>query len=354
MNKVGIVTRNLSQAHGVRGVGFYTRNLVAALTRAALQSDFQILEVGPGNFSGLDLVHYPYFDLFKPGLPFFKSLPAVVTVHDVIPLEFPDIYRPGLRGSLNFLWQKIALRSASVVVTDSYASVKGIKRYLQIPDAKIKLVYLAADPVYTRKKNPAELKIVRSKYHLPPEFVLYVGDINWNKNLPGLFRACQELKIPLVLAGKSALEIETLDSRHPELRHLENLKSYIVNQKSQFIRLGFVPDAELVSVYQLATVYCQPSFREGFGFPVLEALSCGTPVICSRASSLPEIAGLSAVYFDPYNQMDFTAKLKSVFFDKTLRSGMSAAGPAQALLFSWDRVAGEMLSVYRSVLNKSI
>src|SRR3990167_9981595 len=172
MIKIGFVTSPLSSGHSVRGVGFYTRRLLPELKKQASNFGFEILEISSlgqlEQLGQLEILHYPFFDLFRHTLPIFKKSKTIVTVHDVIPLEFPDHYPPGLRGWSNLQLQKIALSRAEGVITDSYASVKSIHKYLGVPHEKIKLVYLAADKMFKKVANP------KNKFNLPKKFVLYV------------------------------------------------------------------------------------------------------------------------------------------------------------------------------------
>ncbi len=271
----------------------------------------------------------------------------------LFPWSFRTHFPPGVKGRINLIRQKISLLNVNRVITDSYASVKGIRRHLRVPHAKIKLVYLAPASHFRPIQDNRLLAQVKKKYHLPDKFVLYVGDINWNKNLPGLAKACQKLKIPLVIVGKQAMEIDALDTAHPELSHLVSLKPYFQNAKSPVLRLGFISDEELVAVYNLASVYCQPSFAEGFGLPVLEALACGTPVACSDTHSLPEIAEEAAVYFDPEKTDSITKALNNIITDSRLRSDLIAKGLLQAKKFSWEKTVRDTLDVYREVKNLS-
>lgn len=332
MKHVGFVTSPLSSGHAVRGVGFYTARLLRELKRQSSKFKIEIVEITDNrqlSTDNLDIVHYPYFDLFWHTLPIFKKTKTIVTIHDVIPLEFPEHYPLGLRGWFNLQLQKLALSEIEGVITVSYHCIKTIHKYLSVPHAKLKLIYEAADPIFRKIPKP------KNKFDLPKKFTLYVGDINYNKNIPNLVKACKLTKLPLVIVGRQAAELETLNLSHPELRHLQGLSSQNVR------RLGFVSDADLVDIYNLATVYCQPSYAEGFGLPVLEAMACGTAVACSQASSLPEVAGEAAVYFDPYNIQEMASALV-----KATPKG----GQVQAQKFSWARTASQTLDVYQQLI----
>ena len=322
MIKVGFITAPLHDANAVRGVGSYTRRLLPKLKKQASDFGFEIVE----NDTSAEIIHYPYFDLFRHTLPIFKDAKTIVTVHDVIPLEFPDHYPPGLRGWFNLQLQKLALSEVEGVITISYHCVKTIHKYLNVPHGKLKLVYEAADSIFKKISKP------KNKFNLPKKFVLYVGDVNWNKNIPNLIKTCEQINYPLVMVGKQAAEVEKLDLNHAELRHLQGV------DWSKVMKLGFVSAADLVDIYNLATVYCQPSFSEGFGLPVVEALACGTPVACSNTSSLPEIAGDSATYFDPHDVNDMAKAIK--------KAKPSTVQPK----FSWAKAAAQTLQVYQEVL----
>jgi len=348
MKTIGFVTSPLTDQNAVRGVGFYTKNLLANLKLLAPKHNMEIIETINYQLSTInyDLLHIPYFTPYSLSIPSGIKIPLVVTIHDVTPLEFPGHYPPGLRGWLNLQIQKHRLRQASRIITDSFASVKSIHHYLQVPNSKIRFIHLAADPIYHPITDRRILSQVKAKYHLPDKFVLYVGDVNWNKNLPGLTAACLTLKVPLVVVGKQARELESSNLNHPELVHL---KDWFTDKN--VIRLGFVPTEELAVIYYLAAVYCQPSFAEGFGIPVLEALASGTPVACSQIPSLLEIAGEAALYFDPGKQSEMTKVLHQLLIDSRLRSRLRLQGPAQSAKFSWAKTAAQTLQVYRELLD---
>lgn len=338
MRKVGFITTPLSSGHAVRGIGFYTRRLLAAMNIQCSKFNIQLIEIK--NLLDLeswtlDLIHYPFFDLFFHTLPIFRPAKTVVTIHDVIPLEFPDHYPPGWRGWFNLQLQKLALSGVERVITDSRASQKAIARHLRYPVNKTSVIYLAADAKFRPLRDEKVLGRVQKKYQLPSRFVLYVGDVNWNKNIPGLVAACRLAKLPLVIVGKNAAGIEKMNLNHAELRHLQGL------DWSGVKRLGWVDDEDLVAIFNLASVYCKPSFAEGFGLAVLEAMACGTAVAVSRTHSLPEIAGDAAFYFDPYNMADMARAILEAKAD-----GVAA----QAQKFSWEKTARQTLEIYTQLI----
>jgi len=331
-----------------RGIGIYTANLIDALKKLR---GVEIKEIKRGEFySDVDIIHYPYFDFFFLTLPLIKKRKTVVTVHDCTPLIFPRHYPPGLRGKIKFLIQKFSLEGVAAVITDSQSSKNDIIHYLGVPDEKIHVIYLAADPIF-RKINEEKLKAeIKQKYDLPEEFVFYVGDVNYNKNLPGLVEAfglIKDRKIKLVLAGGSFEKREL-----PEVAGLLKLIKEL-NLSERVKILGYVPADELSGIYNLATLYCQPSFYEGFGLQILEAMACGCPVITSNVSSLPEVAGEAAILVDPENVSDVATAINTVRKDKQIRTKMIESGFEQAKKFSWKKTAEKTIDVYRRVLRES-
>lgn len=348
MTKVGFYYPEMS-GNSVRGIGFYANNLF----RCIQDNYSERIKIEMFNDIGLahnyNLVHFPYFDLFDNSLPFFRKYKTIVTVHDTIPLIYPEIYKKGLLTRTKLIAQMLAIKSVNSIITDSYDSVRQIKKYLNVADEKINLIYLAASDIYTKHISDTQILKVRDKYSLPEKFVLYTGDINYNKNLPLLINSCIDSKVNLVLVGKNAKEVPNLDLNHSELSHLKSVKKYFIENK--IITPGFVSNDDLAAIYQAASIYCQPSFSEGFGIPVLEAMSAGCPVLLSNSAlSLQEIAGGSAEYFNSNSQDDLVSKIQLLMNDPLKRKKMSEAGKIQSKLFSWKKTAENTIEVYESLL----
>lgn len=328
-------------ANPVRGVGFYTQRLLAALEDLGV--DIQLIEssFNPMVYHGFDIVHFPFFDIYWPTFPPIRLKKTVVTFHDVIPLKFPQAAPAGLRGKAVWRFQRELLKTVDAVITDSETSKKDIAEMVNIPGPKIHVTYLASDPEFRQIKDKRFLKNIVQKYHLPEKFILYVGDVNWNKNIPTLVKAVQEVGVELVLVGKSFLA-ENVDFSNIENQPLKEVLSLIKND-SRIHRLGFVPTADLAGVYNLAKCYVQASVYEGFGLPVLEAMSCGTPVICGKHSSLVEIGGNAVTYADVENVDDLA--------DKIIKVKPTGREIKQSSNFSWEKTAQETLKVYEKVLS---
>ncbi|MFH1602273.1 MAG: glycosyltransferase family 1 protein [Candidatus Shapirobacteria bacterium] len=343
----------LESGHKIRGIGFYTRNLAHELKKLIKKTDWSFNEVnshiGSKRSSLYDLIHYPYFDLFFLSLPLFKSTKLVVTIHDVIPLLYPKYYPPGAKGRIRFQIQKFLLKRIDAVVTDTKASKKDIVKYLGYPKEKIYPIYLGTDKKFQKIPNLKRYNQLRRKYNLPSKFVLYVGDVNYNKNLVRLARACKTIDTTLAIVGKQAV-IEEFDKKHPEMKMwTEFLHKY--KSDPDIKRLGFVKDEELVGLYNCASIYCQPSLHEGFGLPVLEAMSCGCPVVCAKTPALEEIAGDAALYANPYSSRNIASKLSLVLEESKTKNTLIAKGYSNIKRFSWEKCARETLDVYRKVLN---
>jgi len=356
--RVGINVTPLYSGHKLRGIGYYTKNLLDYLRKEANIEVSEFTKLS--EIKDVDLIHYPWFDLYFRTLPIIKPFPAIVTIHDVIPMLFAEKYPVGIKGRINFYFQKLALNNCKFVLTDSYASKKDIQKHLRIEEKKVIVIPLAADPKFKILKDP-EIFRIKKKYNLAEKFVLYAGDANWIKNLPFLIDSFRELinnehfkEVKLVLVGGVFLKnVENIN--HPELESLKEVNRKIrdFHLESHIVRPGYIDDNELAAFYNLATVYVQPSLYEGFGLPVLQAFACGTPVISSSAGSLPEIGGKAALYFAPSDLKKFVSLLTEVLQDKSLRNKLSKLGFEQVDKFSWEKTAKQTAEVYKQVISNS-
>jgi glycosyltransferase involved in cell wall biosynthesis len=352
--QVRLDTSPLANAHAIRGVGVYTRFLQQALAknqRVKLSTKKCSAKCSPKS----DLVHYPYFDLFFSTLPWPnngpKAHPTIVTVHDVIPLRFPHYYRPGLRGRLKFFRQKLALRRCQAVITDSQASKQDIEHYLGIKPDKIYPVPLAANPKL--QAQPASVvSQVRRKYDLPSNYILYVGDINYNKNIPSLIQSLVQLPadLHLVLLGKNFRPQPI-----PEWQRLEQQ----IKTSDLKSRLTLLPNItgdanqELAAIYSGARAYVQPSLWEGFGLPVLEAMHCQTPVVSSNRGSLPEVSGTHAILVEPQASSIAQGVQTVLEWSAQARQKFVTKAAAHAQQFTWQKTAQQTIDVYQQVITTS-
>lgn len=343
--KVAIDVSPLNDGNSQRGVGYYTKNLVAALEKEIKTNpdyrhyEIQLVTDNSKLVTDFDLIHYPYFDPFKLSLP-KPTKPYIVTCHDLIPRAFKKHFPVGIKGEIIWLIQKYRLEKSNYIICPSHNAKYQILDHINYPNDQIFVTYEAATPKFKKILDSKSLSNVKLKYHLPEKFVLYVGDINWNKNIPTLVKACLNLKYPLVIAGSAATKKVP---QHPWTQDIHWLQS----QNSPLLHLlGFIPDEDLPLIYNLATIYCQPSFSEGFGLPLIEAMQCGTPVCYSEDSCLPEIMNFNGEFFDPNSQKSLEISLGKLWNDDILRKNYSKLGLSRAKHFSWKMTAIQTLNVY--------
>jgi alpha-1,3-rhamnosyl/mannosyltransferase len=271
-------------------------------------------------------------------LPLIKTKPTVVTVHDLIPLVFPDKFPVGLRGTLKLQIQKQSLFGAKRIIADSNSSKIDIEKIVGIKSSRIDIVYLAPDPAFHVAKNLASM---------PKKYILYVGDVNWNKNVLGLLQAFVEVrqqkgleKYSLVLVGRAFI-----DGKLPETQEINRFISEN-HLENCIVRPGNVDMNDLCSIYSGASVYVQPSYYEGFGLPVLEAMKCGSPVVCTNTSSLKEIAG-PALQVSPTADSISAGIVKMLGFQKKTQVQKQFDWVKK---FTWENVAKETIALYERAL----
>lgn len=337
--KVAIDTYPLKSGHKFRGIGQNTQNLISSLS--TYHPEITILI---DNAQAADIIHYTYFDLFFHTLPIRKPKPSIVTIHDVIPLLYPKEFPVGLRGKVNFFLQRLALKNVKAFITVSEHSRHDAIRYLHIQENLIHVRYLAPQSKF-RELTPQETAGVKEKLQLPDKFILYVGDINYNKNVPGLIRAFNQIQsnADLVLVGKAfeSKGIKEIDAIHQAIAE--------GSKREKIHILGFVSDNDIVALYNLATVYVQPSFYEGFGYPVIEAFACGTPVISSDRASLKEIIGEAAYIINPDDLQNMASSIDTVLANQQLQQKLATLGVEQVKQFNQKTYADKTAKVYKDV-----
>ncbi len=344
--KVVIDVSRMHRYSSKRGIGIYVQMLFKHLRQISQrESDFEVKLHRNGYLrkDEYDLIHYPFFDFYFNTLPYSSLNKAIVTLHDVIPLRFKKYYPPGIRGQLRFYWQRFKLSKVKGVITDSKSSKKDIIKFLHLGKNKIYPVYLAGRTLPTI--NDKDKKEVREKYKIPGNFILYLGDVNYHKNLKALIRALRYVDphLQLVLAGSGFTHISE------ENIHLR--RAVEVWKLSKRVKiLGYLSNKELAALYQLADFYIQPSLWEGFGLPVIEALFQGTPVIVSNNSSLREIVTPEVATFIkyPFNSKRIAEAITLAYRNKKkIKSGTLKA---YAQKFNWQETAEKTYQVYKNVL----
>ncbi|HEY4686718.1 MAG TPA: glycosyltransferase family 1 protein [Candidatus Subteraquimicrobiales bacterium] len=296
----------------------------------------------------VDVFHAPIYVL---PLPFTlqNKIKTVVTVHDVTYSFRPQDYSPEALAYLN-LYVPISLRMADHVIAVSESARAGIIEYFRVEEEKITVIPLApASQFVPKDKN--EIEKFRKDYGLPEEFILNLGSLVRRKNLLLLLEAYAILKekeaLPhqLVVAGGDA-SVGTY--RHEILRKISSL-----NLEDRVILTDYFPDYHLPLLFSAAKVFVYPSLYEGFGLPPLEAMACGTPVITSNVSSLPEVVGNAAIKVSPTDPLELAQALEKILGDESLRENLKEAGLRQAANFSWRNTARETLKVYQKVMAKA-
>ncbi|MDI6891770.1 MAG: glycosyltransferase family 1 protein [Actinomycetota bacterium] len=352
------------------GVGTYSKNLLKALSGIDAQNEYVLfcypetaeLILEAPNFTkklvkqpvfslfrqfgwindlkeaNLDIFHSPHF-VFPPVIP----CPSVVTIHDLIPLIIPAVMPS--RGD-RFYYKRAnrsALEKVKGIIAVSECTKRDIIRFFGTPEEKIRVIYEAAAPEFREIKDESLLKIVLDKYGLQRPFILNVGNPKPHKNWVGLLKAFAGLKKKgfdhkLVLIGPE-------DPRFLEPKSLVEQ----FGMEKDVLFPGFVEKEDLPMLYNAADVLVFPSFYEGFGLPPLEAMACGTPVVCSNAASLLEVAGDAVLMVDPNDVRGLAAAISDVISDESLRKSLKEKGLARAAQFSWQRTAEQTLEIYNGI-----
>lgn len=345
MKRVALINPTLA-GHKWRGTGIYTQNLYHELKNIYnLQVD---LLSAKDSLKDYDLVHYPFFDPFFLTYPLIKTKPTVITIHDLIPLKFPQHFPRGISGAIKWQIQKLSVKGSIAIITDSNASNNDIEKIIGYKKTSVYTIPLGVSSDFSViKAEDIKLK-TKKKYSLPDHFILNVGDVNYNKNSEGLITAFNMIAgkfkhLDLVLIGKGFVDLTS---------QLINLKSMINNfgLEDRIHRLANVSLDDLVAIYNLADIYIQPSFAEGFGLPILEAMSCGCPIIASNIESHLEILPDETLIFNPNNIKDLAKTVEKLLKTEELIKTLINSGLIQAKKFTWKTTAQRTLDVYKSLL----
>lgn len=285
------------------------------------------------------LYHSPYYLM-----PYGTPCPSIVTVHDLIPLLYPQ-YFTALQRLVFGMAMRLAVGRARWIIADSESTARDLRARLHARTDRVVVIHLGVDA--TMQPAPAErIETMRARYGLAESYVLYVGSNKPHKNLARLVEAYARIagreQTPLVVAGH-------WDAEHPEAR--ERAEQLGLGQSVRW--LGAIPAGDLPALYSGATLFVFPSEYEGFGLPVLEAMACGTPAITSNVSSLPEVAGDAALTVAPSDTEALSDAIARVLHDGDLRTQMRARGLRQAAQFNWRDAARETANVYAEVLGSN-
>lgn len=338
------------------GIGYYVQNLIGQLEK------MDDIEVGRYSWAGkkdlntlerlywenvrlpslvkdtaLDILHIPGF----AGPVGRSRTKKVTTIHDLIGMIYPD----NLNFASRFYWQKwlpLCVKNSDFIIAVSENTKKDIVRLLNIPEERIEVILIAVDERFFPVEDEEKFKSVRLKYSLPEEFILTVGTVEPRKNICSLIEAValymkeEKSGLNIVIAGKKDWGYNRLLEKTEELKMADRVRF-----------TNYVDEEDMAVIYSMAKFFVYPSFYEGFGLPVLEALSCGAPVISSNVSSLPEVTGEASVLIDPHDVYDLKKAIKKLDRDSALRNEMAEKSLRQSKKFTWGKTALQTLEVYK-------
>ncbi|MBI3318883.1 MAG: glycosyltransferase family 4 protein [Candidatus Omnitrophica bacterium] len=347
--RIGIDCRAFQHPSRYQGIGTYSSNLIQALGEVNVCHEmipftyFNKQSLSRQlNAHRLDLCHILEF---IP--PFAPADRAVVTVYDLIPLIFPEVYLPWrkLRSCWYFRTYYQFLRKARQIVAISHQTRVDLIRLLEIPSSRIAVVYPGIGPAFRPLDDREKVTEVVGRHRIRTPFFLYVGSCDYRKNIQRLLAAFAEFRrdlrreFHLVLVGKD------VERKRRWLRQLGDALGL-----GPFLRLiGYLPLEDLVALYNAASGFVYPSLYEGFGFPPLEAMACGTPVVTSNGSSLREVAEGCALLVDPRDTGALAEAMRRLVLDDGLRRRLVGKGMDNASRFTWPRAAREMVSLYEQI-----
>jgi glycosyltransferase involved in cell wall biosynthesis len=296
--------------------------------------------------ASVDLLHVPYF-----APPLFPRSPTVVTIHDVIPFRLPA-YLPDAKIKAYMRLMARAAHSARMIITVSQHAKQDIMDVLKIPSERIRVTYEAASEKFSPLQDPAKLAAVRARYGIGERFVFYLGGLDQRKNVPQLVRAFARVYRKLGDPDLQLFVSGDPDRKRGPLFPDPRLVPVDPDIREKII-YRFVEEEDKAAVYSAASLFVFPSLYEGFGLDPLEAMACGTPVVCSNRTSLPEIVGDAALSVDPENLQALVEAMCQVLNNSQLQLEMRDRSLKQAARFSWRKTAEETLSVYEEVQRNS-
>lgn len=285
----------------------------------------------------VDVFHFPFYTM-----PVFRNYKSIVTIHDITYEVHPEWY--SWKGLVAMrLFSRYAAQHADTILTDSHSTKADIVRHYRVPEKTVEVISLGVEEQFRKINKEQPLQQIKARYQIRAmPIILYIGSIHTRRNVEELIRAFQIIarkhrESQLVIVGKREypyLDVQTL--------------IHELGLAQQVLLPGYVPDDDLPGLYNLADLFIYPSSYEGFGLPPLEAMACGTPVITSNNTSLPEVTGDAAILLDdPRNVNEIADAIEQVLRDEGLRQKMITCGLVRARQFSWEQTARKTLAVYR-------
>lgn len=310
------------------------RKIKSSLVRSFLFFPIILPEEKIDVFHGLDHVSLPFFN---------KRGKLVITIHDIITFIFPEFFTWKHRKIVNFMLPKMLAR-ADKLIADSHSTKNDLSQFFKIDDKKITVIHLGLEERF-KIVSFQEIEKIRKKYHIKDDYILFVGVLEPRKNIVSILGALSILKQTgklrgrkLVVAGKTGWLFKEIFKKVQESK-----------LEKDVIFTGFVNEEDLPALYSGALFSVFPSLYEGFGLPVLEAMGCGTPVITSKVSSLPEVVGDAAILVDPMNIEELAWRMEMLCESSDLREELGKKGLERSKLFSWEKTAQKTLEVYKEL-----
>lgn len=290
----------------------------------------------------LDIIHDP--NGIAPFAGPAAGAKRLVTIHDAFAYVHPESHN--WLDNWRYRWMlPWAARRADAVLTDSECSRRDLIRYLTLPESHVRSIHLGGDLRFRPVNDVKALSAMRARYKIAHPYLLYVGGVNARKNIARLLEAFAQMRarhpeVRLVIGGKRQWQTGEIDRTFQRLNLADAVQW-----------TGYVRDEDLPALYSCAAAFVFPSLYEGFGLPPLEAMACGTPVVTSNVSSLPEVVGDAALTVDPYDVAALAAAIERALTDEPLRAELRARGLARAAQFTWERAARETMNVYQQLLH---
>lgn len=354
--------------HNASGLGNYSRDLVRILAKYFPENEYILINKNKSE-RGSDIIENPNVRFvetskgsmsrqFKMGkdsqkqnadifhglsgeLPLKwdkKPIRKIVTIHDLIFVRYPQYY--SFFDRKIHLWKfKKAVGSADKIIAISEQTKRDIIQFLKVPESKIEVIYQGCHKAFKEQQSVDFIQQTKKKFNLPERFILNVGTIEDRKNLFNIVKAIKDTGIPLVVVGKKT-------------KYFQKIADFIQNNKmeKQVHFLESVSMDELAVIYKLADIFVYPSFFEGFGIPVIEALFSKTVTVTSNTSCLPEAGGPNSVYIDPNNYLDIQSKIKFLWDNESERKRRADKGFEFVQKFNDESIANELMTLYRKII----
>ncbi len=290
--------------------------------------------------SATELFHEPHYTL-----PAGLKGRSVVTIHDLIPLKMPQYFSVLQRGYAATM-MRYAVRNAGAIIAISQNTKNDILETFHVDEDSVTVVYLGVRPIFRQLEDKSFIERFRTSRGLQKPFVLFVGNVKPHKNIPTLLSAFAQVQakvrnLDLVFAGSACL----VDAKLAEQARKLGITGSIHD-------LHQVSESELVAAYNAAEIVVLPSFYEGFGFPPLESMACGTPAVVSRGGALPEVVGDAAIVVDPLRPEELAEAIRNALEDTRLRTSLIEKGKRRAAEFSWQKTGEQTLKIYEKVLDQ--